>query len=107
LSKQKSRFRTTSDNVFALEADIRIYGGIVPKADWFWESYLKHQGAVEQYFANKVGQLLRIRITEGEGWEKLCTFLDVPVPNVPFPHLGKRRHFASNSRVQVGGARGR
>ncbi|CAM9261276.1 unnamed protein product [Discosporangium mesarthrocarpum] len=25
-----------------------------------------------------------------EGWEPLCTFLEVPVPDVPFPYLNKR-----------------
>lgn len=25
-----------------------------------------------------------------EGWEPLCQFLDVPVPNVPFPHKNKK-----------------
>lgn len=23
----------------------------------------------------------------GEGWEPLCRFLDMPVPNEPFPHV--------------------
>ena len=25
-----------------------------------------------------------------EGWEPLCTFLDVPVPDAPFPHVNDR-----------------
>ncbi|SRR5579884_8755 len=28
-----------------------------------------------------------------EGWEPLCRFLDVPVPNEPFPHLNDRTTF--------------
>jgi hypothetical protein len=31
-------------------------------------------------------RLLRLRITEGEGWEPLCDFLNLPVPDVPFPY---------------------
>ena len=28
-----------------------------------------------------------------EGWEPLCAFLEVPVPDVPFPHINDRREF--------------
>ncbi|MFN8439991.1 MAG: sulfotransferase [Caldilineaceae bacterium] len=28
-----------------------------------------------------------------QGWEPLCRFLDVPIPNVPFPHLNDTRSF--------------
>lgn len=31
-----------------------------------------------------------------EGWEPLCAFLDVPVPDVPFPHLNDRENFLGN-----------
>jgi hypothetical protein len=31
-----------------------------------------------------------------EGWEPLCTFLGVPVPDVPFPHLNDREDFLSS-----------
>ena len=29
----------------------------------------------------------------GEGWEPLCQFLGVPVPEEPFPHINKRKDF--------------
>lgn len=29
----------------------------------------------------------------GEGWEPLCDFLDVPVPEIPFPHLNDSAEF--------------
>jgi hypothetical protein len=34
-----------------------------------------------------------------EGWEPLCTFLDVPVPDTPFPRLNDAEQF----RALVGG----
>lgn len=34
-----------------------------------------------------------------EGWEPLCTFLDLPVPDEPFPHLNERKQL---QRVRVG-----
>jgi Sulfotransferase domain len=30
----------------------------------------------------------------GEGWEPLCEFLEVPVPDTPFPHLNDSKVFA-------------
>lgn len=32
-----------------------------------------------------------------QGWEPLCDFLDVPVPEAPFPHANTREQFASRS----------
>jgi len=35
-----------------------------------------------------------------EGWEPLCAFLGVPVPDVPFPHLNDRENFPGNKMGQ-------
>lgn len=35
-----------------------------------------------------------LEYTVGEGWEPLCAFLDVTVPEEPFPHLNDRAAFA-------------
>ena len=33
---------------------------------------------------------LKINICDdGDGWEKICPFLNVPIPDIPFPHLNK------------------
>lgn len=29
----------------------------------------------------------------GEGWEPLCEFLELPVPDVPLPHINDRKEF--------------
>jgi hypothetical protein len=43
----------------------------------------------KQYFEDtgKLGQLLVIDICSGEGWEKLCPFLGVDIPDQPFPRV--------------------
>ena len=33
---------------------------------------------------------LTMDITEGDGWEKLCNFLNKPIPNTPFPYKNKK-----------------
>jgi hypothetical protein len=48
--------------------------------------YERHNEQVVDYFKDKPSQLLIMNIFENDGWDKLCKFLDKPVPNVPFPH---------------------
>jgi hypothetical protein len=50
------------------------------------EVYEAHIAAVRDHFADRPDRFLEIDFTAGEGWEKLCTFLDEPVPGSPFPH---------------------
>ncbi|MEZ5708525.1 MAG: sulfotransferase [Blastomonas sp.] len=38
----------------------------------------------------------------GEGWEKLCTFLNVPVPDEPFPHVNDTAAFKRGLRIVRG-----
>jgi len=53
----------------------------------------KRNDEVINYFKEKKSQLLIINLAKGEGWDKLCNFLDKPIPNKPFPHknIGKYR----------------
>ncbi len=47
--------------------------------------YKTHSNEVIEYFKDKPSQLLIMDIIGGDGWEKLCNFLEKPVPDVPFP----------------------
>ncbi len=63
-------------------AEMNLYG----RHDTWEESYREFDHRVRQFFADKpADKLLELAICEGEGWEKLCPFLDVPVPAVRFP----------------------
>lgn len=76
---------------FAMEADLRIYGSVKPEPGDFIPSYLRHHAQVVKYFKKRRGRLLRLNVSAGDGWPKLCEFLDLPVPGVPFPHLNPMR----------------
>ena len=39
-------------------------------------------------------RLLVMDIPAGDGWEKLCPFLGVPIPDAPFPHAYKTEYRA-------------
>ncbi len=63
-------------------------GGFLLIDESSWEKeYKKHYKEVEEFFQDKQNEILRMNIIEGDGWEKLCPFLGVPIPNKPFPKL--------------------
>ncbi len=47
----------------------------------------KHHEIVKNYFMNKKDKLLVFDICGGDGWDKLCTFLKLPVPEASFPNV--------------------
>jgi len=57
------------------------------------EIYLKkfknHNNEVLKYFSNRQDDLLVVEWENGDGWKKLCDFLNEPIPNQSFPHVNK------------------
>jgi hypothetical protein len=53
------------------------------------DTYLRHHAEVRHYFRGRAHDLIEVDFSRGDGWEKICAFLDLPVPNEPFPHLNK------------------
>jgi hypothetical protein len=51
--------------------------------------YFKHHKRITKYFKNRENDVLVLDISSGDGWEKLCAFLDKPVPQIPFPYENK------------------
>ena len=66
----------------------RMYGFEMPqnRKDHFIEKYNKHNENMKQY------NPLVVCWESGDGWYPLCTFLDKPIPKVPFPHLNKQNY---------------
>jgi Sulfotransferase domain len=54
------------------------------------DSYYRHCDDVHRYFRNRPGDLLEMNIIDGDGWNKLCPFLGLSVPDEPFPHKNCR-----------------
>ena len=52
-------------------------------------SYQMRNKKLKEYFKNRENQFLIMDITAGDGYEKLCPFLGLPVLNEPFPHVNK------------------
>tara|TARA_R110002020_G_scaffold207522_2_gene413084 strand:+ start:80 stop:640 length:561 start_codon:yes stop_codon:yes gene_type:complete len=51
----------------------------------FKVAFEKHHMDVISYFKDRSDDILILDIISGDGWEKLCPFLDRDIPNVPFP----------------------
>ena len=62
-----------------------VYGTLSFNEDRLDFVYETHVRNVLDYFRGRQTDLLVLDICAGEGWDKLCPFLDAAVPDVPFP----------------------
>lgn len=51
----------------------------------FRDRFRRHNLEVEQYFATRPQDLLKLDVDQGHGWPELCRFLGKPIPLVPYP----------------------
>jgi fructose-1,6-bisphosphatase/inositol monophosphatase family enzyme len=68
-----------------------LYDSTVFDAEKFAAGYDKFTQAVEAHFRDRPGKLLTMNVVAGDGWEKLCPFLNKPIPDVPFPKANVTR----------------
>jgi hypothetical protein len=80
-------FRWDSKKVRDLIRDIHtgLYGTTTFEETVFLEKYRAHRQDVLTYFADRPEALLTLDLTQGNAFEKLCPFLDRPIPRRPFP----------------------
>lgn len=68
------------------------FGQTFFEKELFKKIYLNFYEKIENYKASHPSEdILEIDITKGEGYEKLCPFLDVPLPLPEFPHKNNSR----------------
>jgi len=56
------------------------------------KDYNDHKKDVIEYFKGKPSQLLIFDVFSGDSWEKLCKFIDKPIPDVEFPYKRKAKY---------------
>lgn len=60
----------------------------IPDREDFILRYENHNDMVRDYFKDS-DNYIELCWENGDGWEELCQFLDLPVPNVKFPHKNR------------------
>lgn len=66
-----------------------IYGAGSPvgNRDLYVPRMVTHNEEVRSYFADRPADFMEFDVAQGDGWEKLCAFMDKPVPKRYFPRL--------------------
>ena len=83
--KQFTKRIVARQNEATSELHCDLYGCFEFDQDKYAAGYTRFVNGVMDYFKNRPGDLLSLEICGGDNWEKLCTFLDKPVPDMPFP----------------------
>lgn len=74
------------DRLFSFFERTVVYGCYHFNKERFGYVYDVHHHLVREYFKERQNDLLEMNIIDGDGWNKLCAFLEVPIPTLPFPH---------------------
>ncbi len=72
-----------------------LYGHKNFDAEIMLARYRRHNSEVLEYFKDRPEDLLVIEVDKEVSWHPLCSFLDRPVPRVPFPHKLKTKAYAA------------
>jgi Sulfotransferase domain/N-terminal domain of galactosyltransferase len=73
-----------------------LYGTADFDAEIFINRYRMHNDEVKEYFIDRPHDLLVMDIEAGQGWTRLCQFMGMDVPSVPFPH-----HYHTKTKGQT------
>jgi 3'-phosphoadenosine 5'-phosphosulfate (PAPS) 3'-phosphatase len=86
-----------------------LYGTNIFDERRFASGYERFVNGVFEYFKHRPQDLLVLDVARGDGWEKLCPFVERPVPDVPFPkaNVTKIRWMSIEDLVAVAEAAGR
>ena len=77
------------DSKFGWPGWLRVatYGTNAWSEDRLSYVYDRHIREVNHWFQGREEDLLVLDICGGEGWEKLCPFMDKQIPDEPFPRI--------------------
>ncbi|MEM6598284.1 MAG: sulfotransferase, partial [Cyanobacteria bacterium P01_C01_bin.69] len=89
-----------TDKDIAILRRMHIYESVTFDRGKFIDAYHRYHADVRRYFKDRPNDLLEMNIVEGEGWEKLCPFLEMPVPEAAFPHRNKRTDHYPTPQVE-------
>ena len=68
----------------------------IPPKEEFIHRYKTHNTLAREFFAGN-SNFIELCFENGDGWNELCEFLNVPIPPVGFPHSNKGKYNVSAS----------
>lgn len=85
--KSCSRFFAEGRHQFFkwMQVNVDMYKTTSYDETLYRQAYQKHLKDVKTYFKKRPRDLLIIDITNGDGWEQLCPFLEADIPTQRFP----------------------
>jgi hypothetical protein len=92
----RARIAASPMEGFFQKAVLRDFGNRIDDRAFMTEAFERHNAAVRS--AVPPERLLVYEV--GEGWQRLCQFLGVPVPTAPFPRVNSREEM---QRMLTGG----
>ena len=84
------RCSATRENDVPIMRRMLLYEAVAFDREIFTAAYHRHHADVKRYFQQRPDDLLVLNIMGGDGWELLCPFLELPIPDEPFPHSNAR-----------------
>jgi len=87
LESARVHFSRPPASSFGRDLRLATYGVTGFNRDRFRTVYESHVEGVCRHFRTRPADLLVLDIVAGDGWEKLCRFLDRPIPDEPFPNV--------------------
>lgn len=109
----KKNFRTFPLNLYFFLTDLFKLQTKLAKFVYYYVTERTHKqmefavtsGKGVQYYNDWIDEVRRtvpgdrlLVYNLNEGWEPLCKFLEVPVPNIPFPNVNKQKDFLAMSQ---------
>lgn len=85
-----SQIRIAQNQIHLNDMCDAVYGNHIYDEPGYRAAYLKHDAEVMALHGGRSNFML-YDLTQGEGWGPLCSFLDKPVPDAPFPVSNKGR----------------
>jgi hypothetical protein len=70
-----------------IEIRWRTYGAVDFDRQQWKTAYDRHHAQVMTHFKDRPDGLLVMNICQGDGWQKLCSFLACDIPEPPFPNI--------------------
>ena len=90
LKSCEKHFALASINATGEALRYKIYGSPVFVSDLYSLKYDRHSEFIKEKFKDHA-QFLEIKLEDADKWGPLCKLLEIPVPNVDYPHSNKRQ----------------